>query len=129
MQPDFFKPKENEAKVTFPHPSKHSCHYHQLGLFTTSAHSVSRCMGDAIIALWLITFGDVVLSCFTISRSTFCTEVSPVKSKDSPHAMIHGNSLIKVTGQESCALTKRYSGPNDLTHCTVKAHIHYQVPS
>ena len=70
----------------------------QLFFFCTCCILMHKCCH---VWPWLIEFGNVVLSCFTLSCSTTFTEVSPIKLEDSPiplfKAIFRSVSLVRRT--------------------------------
>ena len=48
------------------------------------SNAVARCTGAAIFWYWLAEYSGVVLSCFTLSRSTIFAEISLINPEDVP---------------------------------------------
>ena len=73
-----------------------------------SSRAVFRCM-LCLFRPWLTEFNGVVQSCFTLSRSTVFTEVSPMKPEDSPiplfTAILHSVPWVKkIVNTETAAI-------------------------
>ena len=51
---------------------------------------------------WLIEFSGVLLSCFTLSRQTFVTELISHTAGSLANAIRQGSCLFKVVSQETC---------------------------
>ena len=58
--------------------------------------TVSRCKGAVTFVPWLSEFSGVVLSCFTLSRSTIFTDVSLEKPEDSFKAILYSVSWVRT---------------------------------